>query len=204
MFYCSNDPRVSVVELRPHAGSHIVLSCWETTKELTLNRVGYTNQTFTALSSDRKCPEWGPAVPPGAGPASSLINEFLAREFTLDVAEDQDYLYKISIAITETLIGQKVVRTDGTSYMFDGLLYPTVAMQANADNLALTPECADRHLRFVWAQHALIQKLVTSTAYPGYEAAVLDFSTSLSPTGVLNWQGRPPQRPTEAWLLDAW
>jgi hypothetical protein len=149
-----------------------------------VNQVGYTRQAFDALGSLRPSAGWSlePAdIPTGQG--NEEIAEFLGELFTRPVARGDEHAYKLTVAVAEKLFSDD---------LFDGLLYPTVPMRANADNFALKPRYADKHLRFLGAEFARID----SERDFAYDITVLDTAAELGADGTIRWRGR-----LEQWVL---
>lgn len=71
-----------------------------------------------------------------------LIDDFLGRQFTQIVSEEEDWKYKITIAITHILLSNPET---------DGLIYPSIAANAKGVNFALKPKIVDDNLRIVRA-----------------------------------------------------
>jgi hypothetical protein len=90
------------------------------------------------------------------------------------VSKGSEEIYKLSSAIAECLFADDI---------FNGLIYPTVEMRANGDNLALKLRYADKNLRFLKAEYARIDAVSGFT----YKITVLDFATPLAPDGRLLW-----------------
>jgi hypothetical protein len=71
---------------------------------------------------------------------------------------------------------------------FSGILYPSIRMGANGDNVALFPTFVDQHLEFRRATRFKIDeadgKLVKITA--------LDYAKAFNPDGSLQWLGDAP------------
>ncbi|MGH6933237.1 MAG: hypothetical protein ACREEE_12480 [Dongiaceae bacterium] len=118
----------------------------------------------------------------------------LAEEFTRDVPDDQDYRYKLSVAIAERLLGEVIVaqREAGMpeDLRYAGIIYPTVAMRANADNLALLPEFVDRCLALEQVECISVDSV---DADKRFTITTHDFANSFAPDGMIEWQGRGPQ-----------
>jgi hypothetical protein len=151
-----------------------------------VNHIGFTSSAFSGLGSRREAPDFNTGIAKIEHPAiqrdrNKLVDEFLAQVFTVPVTSGQnDYAYKLSIAISEIFL---------TGPGFDGLLYPSVPMSANADNLALLPQYVDAHVRFVSADY-----LVVSDHGPnGTRTELLDRSTFSSIGGNLEWSGNSPK-----------
>ena len=182
MFYCTNSRRVPFFELGVGEGQHIVISHWLTAGELRLNNAGYSDTTFRNLASGRDTPRCGAGHGGDSRPLmqeaiNKLVAEFLSAEFTRQVPPGEEHLYKITIAIAEKHLN---------SEMFDGLIYPSIPMKANADNLALWPGSADTHLSFVKAEYTQVE----SKQEFNYEARVLDTVDRVDSKGRLLWKGR--------------
>lgn len=180
VFYCSTAISVLLFELDVKPKDKIVVSKWETTEELLVNNVGYTQPCFSNLKSNRESQTWGEIkkeiIIPGT---NDLVNEFLSQEFTKIVPAGKEYLYKKSIAIAEKLFSDD---------LFDGLLYPTISMKANADNLALKPRYIDEK-KIVIKMVEYIQ-IDTKEDFK-YKKTVLDFANSFKEDGTIEWEGRP-------------
>ena len=92
-------------------------------------------------------------------------SERLRRKFSLALAEDvaagDEYKYKLSVAINELLfdkagpipIREGRPRFDGAS----GTVYPSVQLNARADNVALFPEFVDSSLQIRSVKHTIIK-----------------------------------------------
>jgi hypothetical protein len=142
-----------------------------------VNYVGYTRMAFQTLGSNREHAGWNtnPLTMPG-GDVDRLIDEFLAETFTRFVSAGSEYLYKVSVAISEKLF---------LDDKFDGLMYPTVQMKANADNFALKPRYADNNLKFLKVEYVRIN----GVRHFAFDIDVLDTATALAPDGTIVWKG---------------
>jgi hypothetical protein len=180
MFYCSSARQAPFFEMHARIGDILVLSEWKTIRKILVNNVGYTPSVFGSLKSNRESPVWGKDAENNwkTTKANSMVHEFLAAKFTQDVSTGDEYLYKLTIAVTEKMI---------QGGPFDGLLYPTIAMSGNADNLTLRADCASSALNFVKAEYLQITKV------EGMDIAfnVLDTATVLGPDGAIIWKGHP-------------
>lgn len=151
LFYCSTARESPFWELGVKAGDSLVISYWETKEPLLVNNVGYHSDVFSDLNSDRTCPNLGDdSEPLEILSANELIKAFFSQEFAKKILDGQEYLYKISIAIAEQHFQQNI---------FAGLLYPTLAMKANADNLVLKPEVVDSYLKLTRVEYILVEKV---------------------------------------------
>jgi len=184
VLYCCTSREAPFFESRPPVAKTVAIVQWETTAPLLVNHVGYTRQAFDALGSARQQAGWGPQ--PAEFPSwdgNEEIAEFLARLFTQRVAKGEEHFYKLTVAVAEKLFADD---------LFDGLLYPTVAMRGNADNFAVKPRYADKHLRFLKAEFVRI----AAERDFAYDITVLDTATELGSDGSILWSGRLDQ-----WVL---
>ena len=184
LFYAATMREIPFFELDVQVGDKIVISKWRTTKKLIVNNVGYTDQTFKTLNSVRENQNWnknGNAHPETLIVENILVQDFLAKCFSQPISKNQTELYKLTIAIAE-----KHYVAD----IFGGLLYPTIQMRANGDNLALrTSFIEGGGLEFIEAEWIEVIKLHDFK----YDINVLDWSNSISKDEKIEWKGRLPQ-----------
>jgi hypothetical protein len=143
MFYCSGARTPPFFEIPVKPGDYISIARWRTTERALVNNVGYHDVVFRGLGSTRVAdvykeimPEHDPAFDHNS--ANYAIHQFLAEEFAQIVPSGNEYRYKISAAITEQLLGNvnpKPGREDEIPpyRKFCGIMYPSLAMRANAD-----------------------------------------------------------------------
>ena len=70
--------------------------------------------------------------------------------------------------------------------LFDGIIYPTIAMGANVDNVVLKTDYFDKYMQFVYVKYVEVIEKNGRV----YEATVLDTATKLDGEGNLLWSGR--------------
>ncbi len=181
VLYCSAARGAVFFESRPPVGSTVAIVQWETTSPLLVNHVGYTREAFGTIGSGRTQAGWSreAAEIPALDGVEEIV-EFLAKLFTRRVAIGEEGNYKLTVAVAEKLFADD---------LFGGLLYPAVAMRANADNFALKSQYADNHLRFVKAELARIDAELDF----GYQITVLDTAGELGGDGSIQWRGRLDQ-----------
>lgn len=75
---------------------------------------------------------------------------------------------------------------EGGQKQFAGVIYPSVAMWANGDNVALRPWFVDSHLKWTKA----IQLRVDSTDRKSFAITDLDTASTLDSSGALRWLGK--------------
>ena len=180
LFYCSMSREAPFFELAVVPGAKVAVSHWQTIAPIVVNNVGYHQEVFGSLSSNRDCPSWGKGTEyEKLEKTTAFIKQFFATEFAKIVPPGQEYLYKLSIAIAELHF---------SSDMFGGLLYPSMAMRANADNLALKPECVDKYLSLRKVEYIRVDETDAS----GFKVTILDFADTFAEDGGIQWKGRHP------------
>lgn len=180
VLYCSSAREGALFETRPRSGDTAVVVKWTTKEPLVAHQVGYSENALRQLKSARTPESWAPfAVEPGGAPHAE-VTDLLASIFVRVIEPGESEFYKLSTAIAEMLFAQD---------MFHALLYPTVALSANSDNLAIKPSFVDHHLSFVEAEFFQVQKVNDH----GFEVTPLDLAQSLNADGSLAWRGRPKQ-----------
>lgn len=185
LFYCSTAREAPFWELSVTAGDSLVISHWETNEPLLVNNVGYHADVFYRLNSGRACPNWGDSLEsPKDLSANEQIKAFFSQEFAQKILYSQEHLYKISIAIAEHHFQQNI---------FAGLLYPTLAMKANTDNLVLKPEVVDKYLILKKVEYIFVEEVVENEKF---KVKILDFANSFDTNGQIQWKGHRPQ-----WVL---
>lgn len=75
-----------------------------------------------------------------------------------------------------------------TGVELSGLIYPSIASNASADNLALKPKTVDECLQLVSVQYV---EITQST--DGYHPFGLDYSEIISDSGEIQWSGLFPK-----------
>jgi RES domain len=184
------------------AGDELILTFWKTTQKMVVNNIGYTEFAFKQLGAKRAVPQWGrPEVPGSTEQTVGLstipeeavkialsrdqsreLKEAFSEYFMRKVGADESFRYNLTAAIGEMHVGSVVSHNT----QFAGILYPSVRMWANGDNLALLPWFADRHLEFRKAVHVRIKGSTETTIDINFEDAAHEFEVS----GQLNWLGR--------------
>lgn len=177
VLYCCTSRDVPFFESRPREGETVAVARWITTAPLLVNHVGYSIATLKTLASVRQHAGWGPRP---ANHPNEAVSNFLAEIFTRIVPVGSEHEYKLSVAIAEKLFADDI---------FDGLLYPTVAMRANADNFALKLRYANDNLRFQKAEYARIERVRDFA----FDITWLDTATELEEDGTIRWKGRLDQ-----------
>ena len=199
LFYGSSSATGCFYELEIAEGDHVALSKWRTVRPLIFQYIGYGKDSFAALASSREVPSW---VTPLTA-ADQRLRKFLSTEFSKRVSVGDEHLYKLSIAIAESLIlsdinvvGRLHVELPaGERPRFAGVLYPSVEMQANSDNGALLPWAADEALQLELTEWIRVESRPDATSL---SFTTLDFANSFGANGSIKWKGRLPQVTVQA------
>lgn len=187
IFYGSTSIQAIFHELNLESGDKVALSKWKSKVPLLFNNVGYTKLCFKKLRSKRLPPSWSEIKENDSDfdKVNKEIREYFSQEFTKDVKKGEEHLYKISVAIAEKHFHDK---------LFHGLLYPSIAMLAEADNFALKPEVVDRDLTI---ERVKFVEVFKETSKLEYQVINLDSADNFAEDGEIKWKG-PPQK----WILD--
>jgi hypothetical protein len=163
VFYCSRAAPSAFFEIHAKQGDTIALSRWALTEPLWMRNLGYHAAALQRV---------GAAIEPRMRLVKPIQNETRANDrmrrmlslaCTEDVrSEDEEYKYKLSIAINEWLFdGASLMPTHYPDGPKDGrpagTVYPAMRMRGVADNVALLPEFVDRYLRLELVQWILVE-----------------------------------------------
>lgn len=204
LFYAGMQKEGPFFEL-PHLanGDELILTFWKTTDRMIVNNVGYTEFVFETLGAKRPVPHWRPPEANPQNPTQVLpiatlpkeavekamsaddaseLKSIFSRYFTRCVGPDETSRYKLTTAIGEIHLGE----IHGGKARFAGILYPSVRMWANGDNLALQPWFVDDHLLFRKAVHVRIKEKHETAISIDY----LDVAHGFDAVGNLEWLGR--------------
>lgn len=139
IFYCSTDLNTSIVEIRPKLNDIITTIDYRPTR----NRrevVAKTNPI--GITYLQKIKQFGDTFADHFKQKNGLdsiftnnfiLDNFLNEKFHEVINEEENWKYKISIAISEILLYGD----------FEGLLYPSISYKMNQANFAFKPEFAD-------------------------------------------------------------
>ncbi|MDI9871780.1 hypothetical protein [Flectobacillus roseus] len=180
MFYSATDPFVPFYELGAQEGDRLVISRWKVNKKLHLNSVGFTDENFKRLNSLRNnfVIFHGDDVDINH-PDNILVHKFLTDAFSQFVPKDKLELYRLTIAIAESLFEDRI---------FDGLAYPTIPMNANADNVILKPVVVDSGA--VSIDRVTYNEVTNfNLSERSYRVKKLDYAETFLPNGFIEWTG---------------
>jgi hypothetical protein len=190
-FYASVSRAAVFFELRARPGDHLAVSKWRVKRDILVNNVGFSNSVWDLYKTSRKerNPSWVSQISTELlSPGNRLVHDFLARIFSAQVTDGAEYQYKLSVAVAEKLLGE-VEHPDHTG--FSGIVYPSLAMKANSDNLVLLPDAVDQCLELEEVEFIHVEEHDGDLQY---QVKVLDFANSFE-HGIA-WKGRDRQ-----WIL---
>ncbi len=184
-FYSATSREVPIFELGLVEGDTFVLSRWKTKKELLVNNIGYTDENFKTLNSNRESPKWnnGDNHTATKNELNTYVQNYLAKAFSQIISKSNPNLYKLTIAIAEKHYSED----ENSNVLFGGILYPTIPMNANGDNLVIRQSFVDEgNLEFMEAEWIKVKNMHDFK----FDVDVLDWANSISSTGIIEWKGR--------------
>jgi hypothetical protein len=158
IFYCSDLEIGAIQELNLIEGDEAIIGQWETQSPFGVFNLGRTHflskQKRLVLSDSSE-----EQVKKLETTEYELFNELLGQLFTTKITPNKnEYLYKLSTAITEKLLNSKL--TNSPKFPIGGIIYPSSKYTPKkVDNLALTPACVDNHLKLVRFEHIRVIKI---------------------------------------------
>lgn len=178
-FYAATARAVPFFELNLKKGDYIALSRWKTTDKLLVNHIGFSKECREYLRSNRTLDEIYDFVKStkSHGDLNSLVHDYLAYKFSKLVNSGEEHYYKLTIAIS-----RKLFKSD----IFSGLLYPTIAITGNADNILLKKDFVDTNLELKSVEYIEIKEARDRK----YDIQVVDSATKINEKGDLLWSGR--------------
>ena len=140
-FYGATKKKAVFYELVAKPGDTFVISTWVTSENLLLSNVGYTTENLKTLGADDTTPfdnESGLAT----SKDQNMVADFLARTFSQAILDEN--IYKLTISIARMFLG-KVNDFHSIPILneIDGVLYPTIKYNANANNIVLKKKSVD-------------------------------------------------------------
>lgn len=178
-FYAATARPVPFFELNVEKGHYLALSTWRTTNELIVNHIGFSKEFEEYSSSNRALDDIYSFVKSTKAHSdlSALVHDYLSYKFSKIVNSEEEHYYKLTIAIS-----RKLFKSD----LFSGLLYPTIAMTGNADNIVLKRNFVDQTLELKSVEYIEIKEAKDRK----YDIQVLDSATKVNEKGDLLWSGR--------------
>jgi len=132
---------------------------------------------------------------PKAHDVSDLIMEFFCDEFCKkNIQSHHDY--KLSALYARMLKDlNKVITAQRKMYIYDGLIYPSVAMNYAGDNISLFGENIDSLIELENAYKVLCFNFDFTAEIPKFNIAVIDEMDS-NENGVIQWKKYVPNKPS--------
>jgi len=154
-FYASTVEPVLFYELHAQQGDCIAVSEWELLEPLWMFNLGFHPEALRGLGAQEQDIFLRYPVThaiPNETRHNDKLRKQISRAFTEDVRDGQEYRYKQSIAIIESMSELALPFPEpepGLPRMnkVAGAAYPTIRMRAAADNVALLPEFVESSLR---------------------------------------------------------
>lgn len=194
MFYSSIAREAPFYELKVKPGDFVAVSQWNVLEKLFINNVGYFEKIFDRLGSTREAQQHWQKESQKQSKANQLTHDFIAEEFARDVLPGHEYEYKMSVAISEKLLGNISFDNHFADMpninKIAGILYPALAMKGNSDNLVLLPDFVDKYLELKKVEYIRIDDVIDNSIY---KITLLDFANTFSPDGQIYWKERLPQ-----------
>jgi len=211
VFYCSGSKEPVFFELPSLSnGDKIILSFWQTSEDMMVNNIGYTEYIFNKMGARRVAPSWSVKKIDNtrqeiifnknsvsteeresilSHDQNRVLRELMSEAFMHEVDDLNKYHYKLTTALGELHLGE----IKNYTRQFAGIIYPSVRMFANGDNFALLPEFVEQNLVFKKATHIIIN----SRNENSFSINNLDAAIELDQDGSLKWLGRLPH-----WVLN--
>lgn len=180
IFYASSGGAAAVFEKNPAPGDRVAILKWRIKEKILLSKIGYSDEVLKRLKSSRDMDDIPEGLSPESeSPGNSIMRDFLADVFTRRIPEDQKHRHKLTAAISEMYLKADEI---------DGILYPTVEMWGNEDNLAIETRVVDQVLEPISAEYIEIQERGDKEI----ETDTLDTCTSIE-EGEIQWNGHGHQ-----------
>lgn len=193
VFYCSTAENSSIFELKElKVGETVILGEWKSTVPILTFSAGYNQYHFEEALAQRKSPNL--RVPSPAYHTllqhgihiSQDINETVKDLFDKIFASPGDKYYIQSIAITEAFLIDMVPP-------YPAIMYPSVAMDKNGDNLAISTTFVDKYMKLVSCQFIKIFDIGTINQNNAFGVELHDYAENFDGERIL-WKelGRHP------------
>jgi hypothetical protein len=162
VFYASAAPPGVFYELKAQAGQFIAFSEWEVMEPLWMHNLGYHSDALARLGASPTDLRQVLTDPiPNETARNRRLRKQVAMAFTEDVAPGREHRYHQSVAIKEFWCEHHqhlAIYPDGPrSPLVAGIVYPSLQMRGDADNIAFWPQFALSSLRLRQVQHVLVE-----------------------------------------------
>lgn len=165
-FYCSGAAPAVFFELHAKQGDLIALSEWEVTEPLWMHNLGYHPHVLRRIGAQEQHISMRHELThpiPNETRENEKVRRKLSEAFTTDVRDGEEYRYKQSIAIIESMSEEvQLDFPDGNNEVpkhekIAGAVYPAMRLRGDADNLVLLPEFVDSSLRLRTIRHVRVE-----------------------------------------------
>jgi len=163
VFYASCAPPGVFYELKAGEGSRIAFSQWEVKEPLWMHNLGYHADALALLGAAPNSARLPLIEPiPNETPHNKRLRKKVALAFTVDVPAGFEYRYKQSVALTEFWCKHQqrlpVYSGGPETEEIAGVVYPSLQMRGDADNLMLWPKFVHSSLTLRQVQYVLVEK----------------------------------------------
>jgi hypothetical protein len=183
MFYGTTEKKAVFYELYAKPGDTLVISTWYSTLHLALSNVGFTEQNLKSLGANDTAPLIVPGIDIHDDLENQFIHEYLSKTFSQSIQDPN--LYKLTASIAKRFLDDtELVKADNSYFTFDGVIYPTIRFNANADSIALKPMVIDDHkIEFERAEFVEVLDYVNNK----YQYKIIDMADKIDVNGILLW-----------------
>ena len=171
MFYASCAAAGVFYEMRAQPGQRFAFSTWRVTEPLWMHDLGFHPDVLRRLGTSAVGNRPWMAEPiPNETARNRRLRRQVAQAFAVDVPAGADQFYKQSVAIAEFWMDHEEVYPiypDGPQIPHAaGLVYPSLQMRGDADNIALLPGFVHSSLQLEQVQYVLVERAdLNSHAY---------------------------------------
>jgi hypothetical protein len=195
VFYASCAPPGVFYELKAREGDRIAFSEWEVMKPLWIHDLGYHSGALARLGATPNSMRRRLTEPiPDETQRNGRLRKKVALAFTVDVTPGFEYRYKQSVALTEFWCEHQQdlpIYPDGpqTSEVA-GIVYPSLQMRGDADNVAFWPKFVHSSLALRHVQYVLVEK--ADYARLAFSFFSLDIACELVGGTSIKWRSDLP------------
>jgi hypothetical protein len=196
IFYASKAAPSVFFEIHAAKGDTIALSRWKVTEQLWMHNLGYHPSALERLGAPVGSRSRLAHPISNETKFNNRLRQALSIACTADVHKGNEYLYKLSIAISELMFdGAGPLRIDlpggPRESRAAGTVYPAMKLRGVADNMAIWPEFVDRYLTIDLVQWVVVEE--ADEARSLYTIKHLATAREF-PDGKLVWDETPMDR----------
>jgi hypothetical protein len=164
MFYGAFNQCVSCIrELSWQPGDLFAVSAWLTTAPMLFNHLGFSAEMLTKFNVSREVPYF--SNPANGSDRNWLIRQWQARVFTQPVPVGQEHLYRLTVALKEAALWPIGQPNPKGLEMFSGIIYPSIAISALGDNVAILPSEVDKKMALLEVNFLVVdsERMITGS-----------------------------------------